>query len=144
MFLAIQVIYFVLAVSVKTSLLLLYYRIFGVIRWFRWLLVAVWCATLIYFIACVPIAVFKISPAISPAGFYVEGFSKTGNTTHFYLWNGVANLLIDFTVWSLSMPVVWHLRLNVRQKLSISAIFLLGLLSVPRRIQLLRKPNLLS
>lgn len=33
-------------------------------------------------------------------------------------------------VWSLTLPVIWHLKLNRRQKLSLSAIFTLGLLWV--------------
>ncbi|KAL8935751.1 MAG: hypothetical protein Q9211_004533 [Gyalolechia sp. 1 TL-2023] len=47
----------------------------------------------------------------------------------FYRLNGIANLLIDFMLWSLTLPVVWRLNLNFRQKLSVSVIFLLGLLA---------------
>ena len=46
----------------------------------------------------------------------------------FYRWNGVANLLIDFIIWSLTLPVIWRLHMNVKQRLSLSAVFLLGIL----------------
>ena len=124
--------YFASAVSIRTSLILLYYRIFGVIRWlrwFRWLLAAVWSVVLLFFVGCVLIAVL----GCSPMAFYWNKSIHAGsciNQNHFYRWGGVANLLIDFTIWSLTMPVVWHLSLNTRQKVSLSAIFLLGLLSV--------------
>ncbi|KAL8999884.1 MAG: hypothetical protein Q9188_005790 [Gyalolechia gomerana] len=51
------------------------------------------------------------------------------NQDKFYRLNGIANLLIDFMLWSLTLPVVWRLNLNFRQKLSVSGIFLLGLLA---------------
>lgn len=124
---AIQVMYFASAVSIKTSLILLYYRIFGVIRWFRWLLAAVWSIVLLYFVVCLLVAVFECKPV----SFYWDQSIENGtciDRNQFYRWNGVANLLIDFAIWSLTLPVIWHLKLNTRQRVSLSAIFLLGLL----------------
>lgn len=140
---ALQLLYFSVAVSTKTSLLLLYYRIFGVIRWFRWLLVAVWCVVLLYFVVSVPVAIFQCRPV----AFYWNKSIKNGsciNRYQFYRWNGVANLLLDFIIWSLTMPVIWHLGLNTRQKLSLSAVFLLGLLSVSLQIWLFREITCLA
>ena len=119
--------YFASAVSIKTSLILLYYRIFGIIRWFRWLLIGVWAVVVLYFVVCLLVAVFECTPV----AFYWDKSIESGrciNENQFYRWNGVANLLIDFVIWSLTLPVIWHLNLNTRQKLSLSAIFLLGLL----------------
>ena len=144
MSLAIQIVYFASGVSIETSLILLYYRIFGVIRWlrwFRWLLAAVWSIVLLYFIVSVLVVVFECKPV----AFYWDKTIETGsciNHNQFYRWSGVANLLIDFTIWILPMPVVWHLNLNTREKLSVSVIFLLGLLSVSLRVRLLRRQHL--
>ncbi|KAL9595709.1 MAG: hypothetical protein Q9219_006275 [cf. Caloplaca sp. 3 TL-2023] len=132
LFLAIQIMYFASAVSIKTSLILLYYRIFGVVRWFRWLLAAVWAAVFLYFVVCLFVAVFECSPV----AYYWDKSIKNGsciNQNQFYRWNGVANLLIDFAIWSLTLPVVWHLRLSFRQKLSLSFVFVLGLLPLIAR-----------
>ncbi|KAI4168742.1 MAG: hypothetical protein LQ343_006178 [Gyalolechia ehrenbergii] len=128
LFLAIQLMYFASAVSIKTSLILLYYRIFGVVRWFRWLLAAVWAVVLLYFIVCLFVAVFECSPV----AYYWDKSIESGtciNQNQFYRWNGVANLLIDFAIWSLTLPVVWRLHLSTRQRLSLSFVFLLGLLA---------------
>ncbi|KAL9027104.1 MAG: hypothetical protein Q9196_004326 [Gyalolechia fulgens] len=74
LFLAIQLMYFASAVSIKTSLILLYYRIFGVVRWFRWLLAAVWAVVLLYFIVCLFVAVFECSPV----AYYWDKSIKSG------------------------------------------------------------------
>lgn len=126
---AIQIMYFASAVFIKTSLILLYYRIFGVVRWFRWLLAVVWVAIFLYFILCLFITVFECRPV----AFYWDKSMKNGtcieeNRFHRVKRIGVANLLIDFVVWSLSLPMVWRLHLNLSQKLSLSFVFLLGLL----------------
>ena len=119
--------YFASAVAIKTSLILLYYRIFGIIRWFRWLLAAVWSIVVLYFVVCVLVAVFECRPV----QFYWNKSIQAGrciDQNQFYRWNGVANLLIDFAIWTLPMPVIWTLNLDRRQKWSLSAVFLLGLL----------------
>ncbi|KAL8991365.1 MAG: hypothetical protein Q9177_000206 [Variospora cf. flavescens] len=127
-FMAVQVLYFFTAVAIKTSLILLYYRIFGVIRWFRWVLAAALTIVLLYFIVCLLVAVLECQPV----AFYWDKSIRGGtciDQNQFYRWNGVANLLIDFMVWSLTLPVIWHLNLNLQQKLSLSVIFALGLLA---------------
>ncbi|KAM0805101.1 hypothetical protein BDR22DRAFT_817585 [Usnea florida] len=124
--LAIQILYFSSAVAIKTSLILLYYRIFGVVRWFRWLLAVAWSVVLLYYVIALFVAVFECTPV----PFYWDKNIKGGtciDQNSFYRWNGVANLLIDFMILSLTMPMVWRLKLEIRQKISLSSIFLLGL-----------------
>ena len=50
------------------------------------------------------------------------------NQNSFYRWNAVANLLIDFIIWTLTLPVIWTLSLSRRQKWSLSGVLALGLL----------------
>ena len=124
---AIQLLYFSTAAAIKTSLILLYFRLFGVIRWFRWVLAFTEVIVALYFIVDLFVAIFECKPV----AFYWDTSIKGGkciDENQFYRWNGVANLLIDFIIWSLTLPVIWHLHLNIRQKLSLSGIFLLGLL----------------
>lgn len=128
-FLGVQIFYFALAVAIKTSLILLYYRLFSTTRWFRWELAFAWVLVVLYFIVNVLVAIFECKPVS-----YLWDKSVAGGTcinqNQFFRWNGVANLLIDFMILTLTMPVVWHLKLKSRQKLSLTMVFLLGLLYV--------------
>lgn len=128
-FLPVQIFYFASAVAIKTSLILLYYRLFSVARWFRWELAFAWILVVLYFIVNVLVAIFECKPLS-----YLWDKSIAGGTCinqdQFFRWNGVANLLIDFMILTLTMPIIWHLQLKSRQKLSLTVVFLLGLLYV--------------
>lgn len=128
-FLPVQIIYVASAVAIKTSLILLYYRLFSLIRWFRWELALAWILVVLYFIVVVLVAILECKPVS-----YIWDKSIPGGTCinryEFYRWNGVANLILDFMVLTLSMPVIWHLQLKSRQKVSLTVVFLLGLLYV--------------
>lgn len=127
LFLVVQVIYLTSAALVKTSLILLYYRIFGVINWFRWLLATAWALVIANSVVCIIVAVFKCRPV----GLFRDESIDDGSCIdriQFYRWNGVANLVLDFAIWTLPLPVTFQLQMNIRQKLSVSAVFLLGLL----------------
>lgn len=116
--LALQILYFATACAIKTSLILLYYRLFGIVRWFRSLLGVMWLLVLAYFIADTLIAIFECSPI----GFYWDKSIKGGsciNQNAFYRWNGVANLLIDFSILILPMMIIWRLNLNTRSKITL-------------------------
>ncbi|KAL8725079.1 MAG: hypothetical protein Q9181_006549 [Wetmoreana brouardii] len=127
-FLVIQIIYYTCAVTIKTSLLLLYYRLFGVIRWYRFVLLAAWVIVFMYWIVETFVAIFECKPV----AFYWDMSIKGGaciNQNAFYGWIGVTNLLIDFLILSLPLPTIWRLRLPKRGKVSLSGIFLLGLVT---------------
>ena len=122
---AIQILYFSTAVSFKSSLILLYHRIFGVVRWFRYMLVAAESIVACYFIVCLFVAVFECNPV----SYYWDKANIRGsciNQTQFYRWNGVANMLIDLLILCLTFPMVWRLKIGTRQKVTLSSIFLLG------------------
>ena len=128
-FLPVQVFYVASAVAIKTSLILLYYRLFSLLRWFRWELVLVWILVVLYFIVVVLVAILECKPVS-----YIWDESIPGGTCinryEFYRWNGVVNLILDFMILTLTMPVIWHLQLKSRQKVSLTVVFLLGLLYV--------------
>lgn len=124
-FLAIQILYFSTAVSFKTSLVLLYHRIFGVVRWYRWVLAFAESIVACYFIVCLFTAIFECKPV----SYYWDKSNPHGkciNQTAFYRWNGVANMLIDLFILCLTFPMVWRLKIGTRQKITLSGIFLLG------------------
>ncbi|OQE37327.1 hypothetical protein PENCOP_c010G03362 [Penicillium coprophilum] len=123
-FVAVQLLYFTNAVLTKTSLLFLFYRIFGVVRGFRW---ALWVSGLMvvaYFIVCSITSIVGCSP--------VSKAWKTSEPGHcinevaFFRWNGVGNMILDFLVLCLPLPMAWRVKTTTRQKCILSGIFLLG------------------
>ena len=82
---------------------------------------------ILYYVIALFIAIFECTPVV----FYWDKTLVSGrciNQIQSYRWNGVANLLIDFMILCLPMPMVWRLNLEIRQKAGLSGIFLLGLL----------------
>ncbi|KAI4202283.1 MAG: hypothetical protein LQ350_002667 [Teloschistes chrysophthalmus] len=124
-FVGIQTLYFLNATLTKISLLLLYHRIFGVVKRFRlalwlgaFLVVAWWIATTILgFLGCTPFA-YNWNKKID---------GQCVDLVMFFRWNGICNLLLDFLILLLPLPMVWRLSITARQKTEISGMFLLGL-----------------
>lgn len=123
---------------VKISILLQYRRIFvasGIQRMIRVLLVlfGAWTIVLTFLLSlvCVPVAKFW-----NPT---VEGYCLD----ELAIWYVVAgiNLVTDFTVCGMPLPVVSHLKIPRRQKLMLVAVFCLGLLCVPAPILHLAEPQ---
>ena len=120
-------IYFTTLALIKASLLLLYYRYFGVSRPFRIVLyvsagvIVCWYLGVLIasILQCVPVAAFwdrKIKNA------------KCINLAEFSTSTGVTNLLTDVIILCLPMPMVWTLHTNKTQKITLTGIFLLGFL----------------
>ena len=122
-----QLLYFSTSVAFKTSLILLYDRIFGLIRCYRYVLTLAESIVACYFLACVVAAVLECTPV----SYYWDKSIRGGSCidgTQFYRWNGVANLLIDFMILSITFPMVWGLNISLRQKVTLSGVFALGIL----------------
>ena len=116
---------FATACAIKTALILLYYHLFGVVRWLRSLLRVVELGVLASFIAHTLVAIFEGKPI----GFYWDKTIKGGiaiDQDAFYRLNGFANLSIEFLILILSMVMVWRLNLDLRSQLTVSGVTLLG------------------
>ena len=83
----------------------------------------------LYFLVDMLVAIFECTPVAYFWDKSIHGGTCI-NQDQFFRWNGVANLLIDFMILTLTMPMIWRLRLQTRQKLSLTVVFLLGLLYV--------------
>ena len=108
---------------IKISILLLYQRIF-VIRLFQritWGCVAfvamIWISnTLVAIFACTPVR-----------GFYDSSVqAKCINSVQFYWASAVLNVITDFTILVLPMPVVWKLDMTSKRKVGVSLLFVVG------------------
>ncbi|EEA22418.1 conserved hypothetical protein [Talaromyces marneffei ATCC 18224] len=123
-FIAVQMLYFVDVVATKAAFLFLYYRIFGVNVWFR---------RTLYFLAFLLVAFIIACPIVAVAGchpvFYYWDNNQPGsciNEVEFYRGNGIANVILDFVIFCLPVPMTLRLNTTVRQKLIISGIVILG------------------
>lgn len=123
-FIAVQMLYFVDVVATKAAFLFLYYRIFGVKVWFRRTLYFLAFLIIGYFIACPIIAV----AGCTPVSYYWDK-NQSGSCideVKFYRANGIANVILDFIIFCLPVPLTLRLNTTLRQRLIISSIFILG------------------
>ncbi|KAJ5154273.1 uncharacterized protein N7500_009712 [Penicillium coprophilum] len=123
-FVAVQLLYFTNAVLTKTSLLFLFYRIFGVVRGFRWVLWASGFMVVAYFIVCSITSIVGCSPVSKAWNTSEPGHCI--NEVAFFRWNGIGNMILDFLVLCLPLPMAWRVKTTIRQKCILSGIFLLG------------------
>lgn len=110
------------------SLLFLYQRIFGVVKSFRIALYFSGFLVFGYWISCTILAFTGCRPLARNWDKTVPGTCV--DLIAFFRWNGICNLLIDFIILCLPLPMVWRLRITTKQKLVLSSIFALGLLYV--------------
>ncbi|CZR55842.1 uncharacterized protein PAC_05730 [Phialocephala subalpina] len=111
---------------VKTSILLLYVRLFPT-RMFRRVAFGVWLFTLGWAVAaffsnmlqCLPIAYFW-DKTIKGGHCIPNALINIGMT------NGVLSFAGDLVILSLPIPMVWKLQINNRRKMALSGMFLLG------------------
>ncbi|KAL2860649.1 hypothetical protein BJX68DRAFT_90142 [Aspergillus pseudodeflectus] len=127
-FIAIQLIYFTNAVLTKSSLLLLYQRIFGIVRSFRIALAISWFLIIGYFIAC---AIASIAGCLPVSYVWTRYKTPPGpgscfNEVAFFRWNGIANMLLDILMLILPLPMVWRMRMSRRRRLLLTGIFGMG------------------
>ncbi|KAL2854877.1 hypothetical protein BJY01DRAFT_243527 [Aspergillus pseudoustus] len=127
-FVAIQLIYFTNAVLTKSSLLLLYQRIFGIVRPFRIALGISWFLIIGYFIACVIASIAGCLP-VSYIWTRFEDPPGTGSCfdeVAFFRWNGIANMLLDILMLILPLPMVWRMKMSKRRRFLLTGIFGMG------------------
>lgn len=113
----------------KASICLLYLRIFAHISWFRKAVYVVMAYVLLYAAASIIATIFECSPVARVWDHSVEGTCI--DLTGFWYANAAANIIGDFAILFLPMPVVKSLKLPSRQKWGLRLIFGLGVLFVP-------------
>lgn len=108
----------------KTSILLLYLRIFHVRRWFRFttyvLLAFIW----MWGISESLVAIFQCNPVAYHWDKSINGTCI--NQQSYYIWVCVPNNIHDVVMLILPMPVVWKLQIGLRKKLALSCVFVIG------------------
>ncbi|KAJ8106144.1 hypothetical protein ONZ43_g7161 [Nemania bipapillata] len=109
----------------KTTILLLYLRLFRVHRWFRittyFLIAYIW----LWGISEVIVAIAQCQPIAFQWDKTIEG-GKCIDQLAYYRWVSVPNVIHDVVMLIMPLPVVWILKIDLRQKLALSAVFLIG------------------
>ena len=127
---------------IKISILLFYYRLFGVRKAFKYTCYLVLALVICWSIAIVFSNLFQCIP-VKAAWIRPYPHSKCINNNASLLGTAVTNVLLDVVILILPMAPVWSLSLTIRQKVTLTAIFLLGALyvSVPLSLCLPSSPS---
>lgn len=121
-----ELIYGIIMALEKTSILLLYLRLFNIHRWFRFttyaLIISIWMwgisESLVAVLQCQPVA-FQWNKEIN---------GKCIDQLDYYRYVRVPNVIHDVVMLALPAPVVWKLRITIRQKVALLCVFLFGAL----------------
>lgn len=114
---------------VKIAILLFYYRIFKVSQR---LLIAIWVmgtVIICWYITSVLVGCFQCYPARFLWDRTIPG-GKCIPEDALWIGSSVSSLVTDAAILAVPMPIIWNMRVTWRQRIAISAVFLLGSLYV--------------
>ena len=116
--------------AVKFSILLFYARVFpSQNKRFRWALYVIAVTVFLWWIICQFLVIFDCSPIHS----FWDREPLTAHCLHLpkiLVGQAVPNIVTDFVLLTLPLPLIWELQLPAVQRLALSGIFLLGSLYV--------------
>lgn len=110
---------------VKCSILLLYLRLFSVVRWFRYSCWGLLTAVAMYCTASILVTIFQCRPMIR--AFDKDRPGTCIDTAKFWFANAGFSIATDFIVLLLPMPLVWKLGIPIVQKIALMAVFAIGI-----------------
>ncbi|KAI1434886.1 hypothetical protein GGR50DRAFT_361596 [Xylaria sp. CBS 124048] len=109
----------------KSSILLLYLRIFGGVKWFRWTCFCLLALVGSYCVAAIVTTIFQCIPVAA-------AFDKTIadrtciNNEHFWFANAGFSIATDVVILTIPMPLVYALQIPRVQKIAVIFVFTLG------------------
>ena len=118
-----EVIYNAAIISVKSSILCLYHRLFPQ-RWFKntvWIVGAFVIAYSINLLLCL---ILQCKPVALLWDKRLKG--KCIDMNAVFVTTGVINVITDITILCLPMPLLWRLLISTTQKVQLIGVFLLG------------------
>lgn len=111
---------------VKLSLLILYYRVFGVNQHFQQAVYFVMGLWSLYIFISIFITIFQCTPVSKAWDLELEGHCF--DLVKLGISSGYVNIITDTIILSLPIPMVWSLQLSWKVRLAVMAIFLTGTL----------------
>lgn len=121
---AAEFVYGTVILTVKVSILSLYYRIFPT-RSMKFSTLVLGAMTLAWWAAVVLVSAFQCSPIQKTWHPLMMGGHCLNKNT-FFLGNAIPNIVLDVLFLILPIREVWGLQLDMAQKLAILSIFMLG------------------
>ncbi|KAJ5715968.1 uncharacterized protein N7483_013149 [Penicillium malachiteum] len=115
------------AAAFRLGILLLYIEVFRV-DWFYWSSIIIGTIVTLYWVASILTITLLCRPINSNWNIMVTGTCGDVGKTEYA--SAGFNLIIDFLVVALPMPTVWTLNMPKEKRVSITAAFLLGLITV--------------
>lgn len=109
---------------IKISILLLYIRIFGRLRYFKILAYIIGVFSICWAIMVILVCAFQCRPVQLVWDKSVSGTCI--NAPLFFIIGSAPNVFTDFVLLVLPLPAVWNLHTTRAQKISLTVIFLLG------------------
>lgn len=120
----VQILYLTNTSITKTSILLLYARIFGVVTRFRWALIAVGFLVAAFWVSCVIVTLAGCRPFSAFWDLVQTGHCVNGPP--FTRGNAIINMCLDVLVLCLPFPMLWRIHTTRRQKVILMSMFALG------------------
>ncbi|KAF7533940.1 hypothetical protein G7054_g6651 [Neopestalotiopsis clavispora] len=112
----------------KSSILLLYMRIFGKIKWFRWVCTCLIITIAMYCAASLVVTIFQCLPVERAWDKKIEGTCIDNGK--FWYANGGFSIATDLLILLLPMPLVYALQIPRVQKAALILVFTLGIFVV--------------
>ncbi|KAK8115379.1 hypothetical protein PG999_007448 [Apiospora kogelbergensis] len=108
----------------KASILLLYLRIFGNVKWFRWLCTVLTAIVATYCAISVTVTIFQCTPVTRVYDKTVAG--RCIDNSKFWFANAGFSIATDLVILFMPLPMVYVLQLPRVQKAALMAVFTLG------------------
>ncbi|KAI1754242.1 hypothetical protein F4782DRAFT_528677 [Xylaria castorea] len=134
-----QITYKISLCLTKSSILLLYLRIFGGVKWFRRTCYVLLIIIGSYYTAATMVTIFQCNPVVAAFDKNVTN-SKCINIGPFWYTNAVLSITSDVVILLMPMPLIYALQMSRLKKSALIFVFALGTLVVVASI--LRFPTL--
>ena len=115
-------------VLAKSSLLLLYYRVFAPKKWVPYSIFGAIIFAIGTQMSLNIIDSIYCTPDIGNPWDIRTSLKCAGHARSYTVVQGVANVVLDLFILCLPIPIVWRLQLQLQKKLGIIAVFMTGLL----------------
>lgn len=119
-----EFVYGLLIPTEKTSILLLYLRLFNIHHWFRYTTYAMIAYIWAWGVSESIVAVAQCKPVAYQWNKQLDGTCI--DQLAYFRWVSVPNVIHDLAMLILPVPVVWQLQIPGRQRLALLALFLFG------------------
>ncbi|KAI4261988.1 MAG: hypothetical protein L6R42_002827 [Xanthoria sp. 1 TBL-2021] len=121
-----EIIYASIVTCIKSSVLCLYLRIFGVKKKFAIIVKCFIVAVIAWGIAVLLTTIFQCNPVRGAWDVSVPR-DQCFNLRTWLIATNVPNIVIDFSIICLPIPLVWKLKLSIERKIGLTGVFLLGI-----------------